>query len=233
MGGSRRIEVEGDQDKHVLFHLLNLYGVPRDGIYEVHVCGSIEILLKELPVVLKASDISSVAVVADANSNPTGRWFSIKAVLAECGYHVERETGLDTGLICRGEADVRPDVGAWLMPDNESPGALEAFMKSIKPHDSELWEYAETVINNIPREKRRFCAQCSQVEADVCALCSNRMKAVIHTWLAWQESPGTPLGQAITKNYFDAQAALAIKFMRWLFDLWRESYGTLVQDPGS
>src|SRR5436190_24268592 len=34
-------------------------------------------------------------------------------------------------------------------------------------------------------------------------------KALIHTWLAWQEKPGRPLGLAITARYFDATASYA------------------------
>ncbi len=46
--------------------------------------------------------------------------------------------------------------------------------------------------------------------------------AEIHTWLAWQEEPGSPLGQAITKRYLDADAPRAQQLMDWvrrLFDL--------------
>ena len=48
------------------------------------------------------------------------------------------------------------------------------------------------------------------------------MKAQLHTWLAWQEQPGTPLGLAITNRYLDANAPHAQKLMDWirqLFDL--------------
>jgi len=50
---------------------------------------------------------------------------------------------------------------------------------------------ARRCVSEIPVEERRF------VE-------SYATKALIHTWLAWQDDPGTPLGQAITKRYFDA-----------------------------
>jgi hypothetical protein len=48
------------------------------------------------------------------------------------------------------------------------------------------------------------------------------MKAQLHTWLAWQEQPGTPLGLAITNRYLDADALHAQQLMDWirqLFDL--------------
>lgn len=46
-----------------------------------------------------------------------------------------------------------------------------------------------------------------------------RPKAVIHTWLAWQEEPGTALGQAITKRYLDPSRDPAPAFRNWLLEL--------------
>jgi hypothetical protein len=42
---------------------------------------------------------------------------------------------------------------------------------------------------------------------------SYEMKACIHTWLAWQEEPGTPLGRAITNRYLDASKSNARAFI--------------------
>ena len=47
----------------------------------------------------------------------------------------------------------------------------------------------------------------------------HKSKAEIHTWLAWQEEPGTPMGQAITKQYLDTNKELAKKFIGWLDNL--------------
>jgi len=38
----------------------------------------------------------------------------------------------------------------------------------------------------------------------------------MHTWLAWQESPGSPMGQAIGKGDLDANAPAAVAFVAWL-----------------
>ncbi len=48
------------------------------------------------------------------------------------------------------------------------------------------------------------------------------MKARLHTWLSWQEEPGTPMGHAITKEYMSANAKHAlnlIKLFRNVFEL--------------
>ena len=54
-----------------------------------------------------------------------------------------------------------------------------------------------------PKEERRF--------AEV-----HRSKALMHTWLAWQDDPGTPIGLAITKRYFDPETPHATAFVEWL-----------------
>ena len=48
-------------------------------------------------------------------------------------------------------------------------------------------------------------------------------KARIHTWLAWQEEPGKPLGQAITKKFFDSSAPQAQQFIDWIRNLFELS----------
>ncbi len=45
---------------------------------------------------------------------------------------------------------------------------------------------------------------------------NHHAKALIHTWLAWQENPGTPLGQAITKHYLTTDTDLCQQFVDWL-----------------
>ena len=47
----------------------------------------------------------------------------------------------------------------------------------------------------------------------------HRSKAKIHTYLAWQDIPGRPMGQAITANILNANSELAMKFAKWLKEL--------------
>lgn len=43
-----------------------------------------------------------------------------------------------------------------------------------------------------------------------------RPKVLMHTWLAWQEEPGKPYGQAITARYLDATLPTGAAFAAWL-----------------
>ena len=44
----------------------------------------------------------------------------------------------------------------------------------------------------------------------------HRSKALIHTWLAWQQNPGRPMGTAIKAGYLQHDAPIALAFVAWL-----------------
>ena len=69
-----------------------------------------------------------------------------------------------------------------------------------------LWTIARQSLQQIPVHERRF--------PDI-----HTIKAQIHTWLAWQEKPGEPIGLAITKRYFDANAPHAQQLIAWVRQL--------------
>jgi hypothetical protein len=89
------------------------------------------------------------------------------------------------------------------MPDNTLPGMLEDYLGYLVPPGDVLLDRARRCVSEIPVEERRF------VE-------TYATKALIHTWLAWQDDPGTPLGQAITKRYFDADGPHVNQLLAWL-----------------
>jgi hypothetical protein len=71
------------------------------------------------------------------------------------------------------------------------------------PDGDALWTRAGDAIDSIPEHERRFPPV-------------RRSKALIHTWLAWQEEPGSPMGQAIGKRDLDGSAPAAQRFVEWL-----------------
>jgi hypothetical protein len=96
-----------------------------------------------------------------------------------------------------------PRVGIWVMPDNQGKGILEDFLQFLVPEGSRLSEHAKSSVAAIPVSERRF----SQL---------TEPKAIIHTWLAWQEEPGKPLGTAITARYLDPGVAQVDVLVSWL-----------------
>lgn len=141
----------------------------------------------------------ALGVIVDADENVASRWQSLRDRLTAEGYDVPAEPQRE-GLVLR---DRRPAVGVWIMPDNNLPGALETFAERLIPEDDVLWPMARAAVAGIPEASRRFTA-------------GHTRKAEIHTYLAWQEEPGTPLGLAVTKRYFDAHATTAADFIGWL-----------------
>ena len=89
------------------------------------------------------------------------------------------------------------------MPDNQMKGILETFLRSLIPKPNALFDYVKTSVAAIPDSERRFKPR-------------KEPKAIIHTWLAWQEEPGMPPGWAITSHFLDANVAEVDVLVSWL-----------------
>lgn len=198
--------VEGKDDEHVFYSLLMHHQVPdkfkvknKEGFNNVLKEGFNNIL-GTLDVEIDASGLERLGIVVDADTDIASRWQSLTARLQTLGYELP-DSPLTDGTIVKQED--RPTVGVWLMPDNTLPGMLEHFVSFLGATNDPLWQVAENCLNEISSADRRFVA-------------NHFIKAHIHTWLAWQEDPGKPLGLAITKRYFDADAHHAKQFIAWI-----------------
>ncbi len=221
---------EGKDDMHVFHHLLAHYGVPK-GIIDFKPYDGLPNLLEALPQQLRASGLERLGVVVDADTDLTARWNSLKHILTKAGYLNLPDDPLPEGTIIN-EEDISgiltedgdevitedgavivqeglPKVGIWIMPDNKLPGMLEDFVSFLVPENDPLWDKAKGCLDEIPEDQRRFSE-------------AHFAKAHIHTWLAWQKEPGTPLGSAINQRYLKADAAHARVLIEWvkrLFEL--------------
>ena len=43
----------------------------------------------------------------------------------------------------------------------------------------------------------------------------DRLKAILHTWLAWQQEPGRPYGTAVGARFFRHDSPAALAFLAW------------------
>jgi len=196
--------LEGKDDDSVFFHLLNHYQILENLIKRKKKDGFSEII-KHLDVELDASGLERLGIVVDADVDLSARWQSLRNKLITYGYTDVPNAPRPEGTMIQ-ESD-RPVVGVWIMPNNVHSGMLEDFIRTLVPAGDLLWNRAETCVNEIPEPERRF---------------SVASKAHIHTWLAWQEEPGTLMGAAINKRYLNADALPAQQLMGWirrLFDL--------------
>lgn len=199
MASNDALLVEGTDDEHVLYALLKHHAVPT--VFKVIDKKGIGNLLDTLEVELIASDRDHLGIIVDADSDLSSRWQSLRNILRSSGYQAVPDTPDPDGTIVREPG--KPAVGIWIMPDNTLPGMLEDFIRFLVPSDDRLWAHAEQCTEAIADSERRFIPYHLQ-------------KAKVHTWLAWQEDPGSPLGQAITKRYCDAEAPHARRLVAWI-----------------
>ena len=211
--------VEGPDDYHVLQHLLTRHGVNKQIAYYLDGRSSQEPRLGDEALVFKAregvqnvldylsvqlkitGDLVAVGVVVDADMDVSARWQSLRDVLLKAGYANVPSTPNTGGVILQQEE--KPRVGLWIMPNNTLPGMMEDFFRLLVPPRDTLWERAKLCLGDIPETERLFSEN---------AL----IKAHVHTWLAWQETPGLPMGQVINRRWLNADAPEALQFIGWL-----------------
>lgn len=204
MADTRVLLVEGRDDEHVFYNLLEYHQVPER--FKIKNKEGISKLLDTLDVELLASDLQCLGIVVDADLDINARWQSFLTILGRSGYTSLPSLPDTMGTII--QQDGKPSVGIWLMPDNTLSGMLEDFVSFLVPTDDLLWPKVERCIQDIPEAQQLFKP--------------HFVKAYIHTWLAWQQEPGAPLGLAIKKRYLDADAPHAQTLIAWirrLFDL--------------
>ena len=192
--------VEGLNDRHVVQHLLRAHGLLLDSDFRIKDTGGDSPLIVTLPVEIRAAGLTPLGVIIDADVDLQARWDSLNYSLKKAGYGPPNSPD-SRGLVL--VQDDLPAIGVWVMPDNQLPGKLEDFVARLVPDQDPLLPMAERATQSIPAALRRFS------EPDLA-------KAVIHNWLAWQEEPGSRMGEAFTKTYLDPEAPTALVFVDWV-----------------
>lgn len=193
--------VEGVDDEHVVKHLCAHYDIPH--INDFYRNNGITQLLEGFRVRLKESQIETLGVLVDADTDILARWQSLRNILVAKGYSEVVLLPPEGGFILDPPTNsILPRVGIWLMPNNQTTGILEDFLRFLVPIGSKLFEHALKSVASIPIDERRF------KELDL-------PKAHIHTWLAWQVDPGTPFGTAIKARFLNAGVDEARQFVDW------------------
>ncbi|MFH1554884.1 MAG: DUF3226 domain-containing protein [Pseudomonadota bacterium] len=195
---NKKLLVEGKDDAIVINRLIRSHSVTDN--FSIEEKNGIENLLRSLPVHIKESGLNCLGIVVDADMDVSVRWGQISKILVDSGYNPP--TTPDSAGLILSELN-RPKVGIWLMPDNNTCGMLEDFVKLLIPKDDYLFPIAKEAVFKIPVEYNKFREH-------------HKSKAEIHTWLAWQEDPGTPMGLALTKRYLDSKSLHALTFLGWI-----------------
>jgi hypothetical protein len=170
--------------------------------------GGFSWILEDIPARLKRPDLyQTIGVVIDADENAINRWDSIRGILLNAGYpDLPRQPDPNGSIFYLPRL---PRVGVWIMPDNQLRGMLEDFVKALIPNGDSLGPLIESHLNQI--EAQGFNRYQNPL---------HHSKAFIHSWLACQESPGHPMGLAITCRYLNHDEPIALSFINWLRTLY-------------
>ncbi|NDV81056.1 DUF3226 domain-containing protein [Bacteroides sp. 51] len=202
---NKQLLVEGNDDLHVMYALCQKRNIPQT--FEIIDCKGIDQLIDSIPVRLKQAEINTMGIIVDADADINKRWNTISGILANIGYQIPDIIPTE-GVILNESKKVK--IGVWLMPDNNLNGMLEDFIKYLIPEEDQLLPIVNSTLTAIEAQKLNRYAPI------------HRPKALIHTWLAWQEDPGTPMGLSITKKYLNTDVYQCSLFLKWLLNLFDE-----------
>ena len=199
--------VEGKDDQHAIGHLLWRHGVACERIPVAirtldgsEAAGGRDPLLEGMQTAVMTSTGRSAGFILDADEVAQDRWRAVRSRLEEVGMTPPDEIP-GSGYVDHTDA-YKARVGVWLMPDNRRPGALEEFLQDLVDSRDSVLQIAEESTDLAKGRGAPFPD-------------SQRRKAVLHAWLAWQECPGLPYGSAIRARYFRHDSPEALAFVEW------------------
>ena len=214
----RVLLVEGQDDKHIVWQICRRdtasFATTREG-YAMRVAllsTGTEFLIAERG---SRSEVISairqevttrqraVGVLVDADADPSVCWSELVKGFSRTPISFPA-TPNPAGLIIPEQPGV-PRIGVWMMPDNQSAGELEDFVRQMMPVAAPVWPEAQCYIDNIPPDLRRF----ARGKTD---------KAKLYAWLSTQREPAR-MGAAISDGDLEISGPLCQDFVSWLADL--------------
>ncbi|MBZ5728090.1 MAG: hypothetical protein LAP87_24270 [Acidobacteriia bacterium] len=209
--------VEGVNDCHAVFQLMWLV-YSADPVFGIHECGNDEKVLNSLAsrIVSTRPSQKVLGLILDADiegSRPdqviqsrleqlkarVGAYYPLPTVFPERGLILDP-------LASRLDADRLPRLGVWLMPNNKAYGMFEGLLMGSL--SDQVAAYTTAVVK---RSKADGIAKFRDVHLS---------KAVIRTYLAWQDPPDIQyLGLAIKRKAFENIETECKHFLQWLEQL--------------
>lgn len=156
-------------------------------------------VIKGITSALKESGRTAVGAVLDANGEVESRWAEISTQLRISGAGTP-EYPDPNGTVWISPLSIR--IGIWLMPDNQSPGEFEHFVRKLIPHDDDMLLLAEQYAADAIAMEMKFEAK-------------KMTKAQVRAWLAVQREPGL-LGEAVRAGDLDLTTETLRDFQSWL-----------------
>jgi hypothetical protein len=206
-----KLIVEGDQDKRVIPYLIEANGIiwgetRKTAVVDIESYGNDDFInIDTISTELKASDLKALGLIVDADDNFIARWDSIRNACLPSIPNFPKNLP-ESGLICDTSLGVK--FGVWVMPDNQTSGMLETFLRYLIPDESELlWQYAQEVAKEAKNKGAKYIE-------------NHLDKANIYTWLGWQDPPGRQLHNAVMEKIFDPTHPKAQTFIHWFKKLY-------------
>jgi hypothetical protein len=192
--------VEGKDDCHVALAIYNRYCPPKQ--LDIRDCKGRDKVLDKLEALFADSNAPrAIGILVDAEDNPEAFWASAREKLKEYEYDVPLPRPREAAFFSTPRP--LPPVTVWIMPDNHRPGALEDLVREMMPR--EACQYVEKTV--------------AQAQQDGVTTFKDPhwSKAIVHTYLAWQDEPGKPMGISITNaNLQPEQCPAAQLLAKWL-----------------
>ena len=201
--------VEGRDDLFLIANLLQKNGVNMDASsrpIEIIERRSVELLLESLESSIKAATDHPIGFVLDSDIRCQDRWRAVKDRIGALSITLP-DNCPEAGYIGR-VPDYKFQFGVWLMPDNKTDyGKLEDFISQLVPEQDTLLPYARKAT----KAAREYGAKFSD---------NDEIKAIVHSWLAWQKEPGLPFGTALNASFLDHKSPFALPFLKWIYALY-------------
>jgi hypothetical protein len=204
--------VEGFDDRHSVVGLMKAHvdWPKEEHLWPVHIHqgGGADEILRDgvLLSYLRGSTVKTFGVMLDADAKPSGRYDAIRAICIGMFPDLPKHLPHD-GVIVENSDGHR--FGVWIMPDNATEGCLETFLKLLVPPECKpVLDHAEKSVKTAQKLGCELVA-------------NNFTKAVLYTWLAWQETPGQSPGISLTNKVLDPTNPAAASFVVWFRKLYQ------------
>lgn len=207
--------VEGSEDEEVIGAAMQVKGLVPG--FAISVAKGIANLKPAFSSRLKNTNIlRKLWVIADADSDCNAKWQMLRQVMVENGsYDLTVKTPLPKqGAIFHSSDSNGITVGVWIMPDNEHPGMTEDFIATLVNEHDTLIGHAKMVTEALDNDRDRHPTLFRHVHLP---------KAIVHTWLSWQDKTGRSMGTAILRHWIDFNTPLGADFLGWLQQLQPDS----------
>ena len=204
--------VEGKTDKYVIVQLLKKHGlIAHDADTKTETPDKVQVvvsvikstegssgskseILDDIPIRLRSPKHSAIGYVIDADDtaftgwNLQRTWQSVCDRLEKTSVDVVKQDAMPVEGFHGLQSKTNTPIGVWLMPDNQSDGSIEDFLRKLIGDGDSIAPFAES---STRFAKDKHGAKFKEKDFK---------KAVIETWLAWQVEPGMSFGSAFTNR---------------------------------